>query len=118
MANIYYDDVATVGEVTSVLFTYLNSPLNALFILNNMGVNTINYDFQQYNGSAWVDIAAIGSPTNNTIQPGQVVYVPLISTYPNIQLTGNASGGSLLGFSLSNFYQRAAGGKIPILNLI
>lgn len=116
--NVVFTDSQVVGETQSTLFTLLiASPVNALIILKNSGVNTMNYDFQEYDGTEWDDLGAVGTPLNNTLQPNQVVTVQVQSSYPQVQLIGNASGGAFLEFAVMEYYNRASGGTVPLLNL-
>lgn len=92
--------------------------VSALVTLRNAGTaNTMNYRFQEFNGTTWVDIGASGSDTNNTLTAGQVRVLKLTSTTPQVRLLGNASGGTTLDFSVMRFFARADGGAIPILSL-
>lgn len=116
--NTVVTDSQIVGETLSTLFTmFQTGPINALIIMKNSGNNTMNYDFQEYNGTSWVDLGAQGSPLNNTLQPNQVVTLQVTSSFPQVQLIGNASGGAFLEFSVMRYFNRASGGTIPILNL-
>jgi len=111
-------DSQIVGETLSTLFSMIQTgPVNALIILKNSGVNTMNYDFQEYNGTSWVDLGAQGSPLNNTLQANQVVMLQVQSNFPQVQLVGNASGGAFLEFAVTRYFNRSSGGPIPILNL-
>lgn len=111
-------DSQVVGESLATLFQIIQpSPIDAAIILKNSGVNTINYDFQEWNGSAWVDMGASGSDLNNTLQAGHTILVNVDSSNPKVQLVGNASGGALLEFSITRYFDRSSGGAIPILNL-
>ena len=115
---IHCTDGQVVGESQSVMFTLLQQgPVSALLFLKNSGVNTLNYDFQQFNGTSWVDLGAIGTDFQSTLMPNQVVDIQLDCTYPQVQLLANASGGAFLDFSVTRFYNRAAGGALPILGL-
>jgi hypothetical protein len=111
-------DSQVVGETLATLFTIIQpDPIDAAIILKNSGVNTINYNFQEWNGSAWVDMGASGSDLNTTLQAGQTVLLEVASNNPKVQLIGNASGGALLEFSITRYFDRASGGAIPILTL-
>ena len=111
-------DSQIVGETQSTLFSILQSgPVNALVVIKNSGVNTMNYRFQEYNGSAWVDLGASGSDFYNTLSVNEVKTLKLTSAYPQVQMVGNASGGAFLDFSVTRYFNRASGGAIPILNL-
>jgi len=111
-------DSQVVGETLSTLFSmFQTGPINALVILKNSGVNTMNYDFQEYNGTAWVDLGASGTVLNTTLQANQVVMLQVQSNFPQVQLVGNASGGAFLEFTVTRYFNRASGGAIPILNL-
>lgn len=113
----FVQDLQLVGETSAVLFTTVQQgAVSASVILQNRGTNTINYDFQQFNGAAWVDIGPLGSPTQNTISPGQVLQIQLNSAYAQVQLIGYASGGSTLDFSLQRYFNRLSGGNVPLVS--
>jgi len=115
---IHVTDGQVVGETQSVMFTMIQQgPVSAQIILKNSGVNTLNYDFQQFNGTSWVDIGSAGSDFYNTLMAGEVRAIELIVAYPQVQLLANASGGAFLDFSVTRFWNRAAGGALPILGL-
>jgi len=116
--TVFVEDSQVVGETQAVLFTIIQpAPINAAVIITNSGVNTINYDFQEWDGSSWDDLGAVGTPLNNTLSPGQTILVEVDSSNSKVQLIGNASGGALLEFSITRFFDRQSGGAIPILNL-
>lgn len=111
-------DGQIVGESEATLFTMLQQgPMSGLIMLKNSGVNTMNYRFQEWNGSAWVDLGASGSDLYNTLSPNQVRQMLVESSYPQVQLVGNASGGSFLDFSVTRYANRTSGGSLPILSL-
>ena len=112
-------DGQSVGETTSTVFSvFQQGPANFLVIIKNSGVNTLNYDFQQYDpANGWVDIGAIGTIFNNTLQPSQVQAFAVTSTFPQVQLVANASGGAFLDFSIKRYFNRPAGGALPIMTL-
>jgi hypothetical protein len=111
-------DSQVVGETVATLFEIIQpAPIDAAIIIKNSGVNTINYDFQEWTGSVWQDLGPVGSDLNNTLQAGQTILVNVTSTNPKVQLIGNASGGALLEFSITRYFNRQSGGAIPILNL-
>jgi hypothetical protein len=115
---VHVSDGQLVGEVQSVMFTVLQSgPVNMMVVIKNSGVNTMNYDFQDFEGTGWVDLGPFGSVFNNTLSPNQVVTLIVSSPYPQVQLLGNASGGAFLEFAVTRYANRASGGPIPILNL-
>jgi hypothetical protein len=111
-------DSQVVGETLATLFTIIQpAPIDAAIILKNSGVNTMNYNFQEWNGTAWVDMGASGSDLNNTLVAGETILVNVSSSNAKVQLIGNASGGALLEFSVTRYFNRSSGGAIPILNL-
>ena len=111
-------DGQVVGETVSTLFTVLQQgPVALLIVIKNSGVNTLNYRFQENNGTSWVDLGAQGTDFYNTLSPNEVRSFKVSSTYPQIQMVGNASGGAFLDFSITRYYNRAAGGSLPILAL-
>lgn len=115
---IHVTDSQIVGETQSTLWSTLQQgPINMLVIIKNSGVNTMNYRFQEFNGSAWVDLGTSGSDYYNTLSVNEVKTIKVTSTYPQVQMVGNASGGAFLEFSVTRYFNRASGGSIPILNL-
>lgn len=88
-----------------------------LVIIKNSGVNTMNYRFQEYNGTTWVDLGASGSDFYNTLSPSEVRSFKVSSNYPQVQMIGNASGGAFIDFSVTRYWNRAAGGSLPIMAL-
>lgn len=115
---IHCTDGQVVGETVSTLFTVLQQgPVAMLVVIKNSGVNTMNYRFQEYNGTAWVDLGAQGTDFYNTLAANEVRSFKVTSTYPQIQMVGNASGGAFIDFSITRYYNRAAGGSLPILAL-
>jgi|PlaIllAssembly_1097288.scaffolds.fasta_scaffold13873_2 hypothetical protein len=115
---IHVTDSQIVGETQSTLWsTMQQGPINMLVIIKNSGVNTMNYRFQEFNGSAWVDLGTSGSDFYNTLSPNEVKSFEVLSSYPQVQMVGNASGGAFLEFSVTRYTNRASGGMIPILNL-
>lgn len=115
---IHVTDSQLVGETQSTLWSVLQQgPVNMLVIIKNSGVNTMNYRFQEFNGSAWVDLGTSGSDYYNTLSVNEVKAFKVTSTYPQIQMVGNASGGAFLEFSVDRYFNRPSGGAIPILTL-
>ena len=111
-------DGQTVGESVSTMFTVLQQgPVGMAVTLRNSGVNVLTYRWQEWTGTLWSDLGASGSPFYNTIMPGGVFSLQVTSSYPQVQLLGNASGGAFLDFSVSRFVQRSSGGPLPIMNL-
>lgn len=115
---IHTTDSQLVGETLSTLFSMIQQgPVDSAIVLKNSGVNTLNYRFQQYNGTSWVDMGANGSDFYNTLQVNEVKLIEVESSYPQVQCVGNASGGAFLEFAVTRYVNRASGGAIPILNL-
>jgi hypothetical protein len=119
--NILLADTQTVGELEDTIFEMTqNSPVSALVTLANRGTaNTMNYRFQQLVAGIWLDLASLGDldNLNGTLSPGQVKAVLVASAYPQVQLVGNASGGTELEFGVTRYYPRADGAPLPILSL-
>ena len=116
--TIFCDDTQIVGETLSTLFSVIQQgPVSLLLILKNTGVNTLNYRIQNFNGNAWVDLGASGSDYYNTLAEDEVKSFKVTSSYPQVRVVGNASGGSSLDFSITRYVERASGGAVPILNL-
>lgn len=116
--NISVVDTQTVGESSGTLFEMLqNSPVVALVTLKNNGTNTMNYIFQEKIGSTWTNLGSLGSDYNNTLSPSQLRAVSVASSYPQVRLVGNASGGTELEFGVLRYFDRTDGGAIPILSL-
>src|SRR5712671_3480777 len=111
-------DAAVVVETSSVMFTLLQEgAVSALIILKNSGVNVISYRFQEYTGTAWVDLGASGTDYYTTLSASEVRSFKLTSAYPKVQLLAAASGGAYLDFAISRFFNRAAGAAIPLSTL-
>lgn len=91
-------------------------PVSAGVIMTNSGTNTVTYRFQEHDGSAWADLGVLGDDTYNTLIAAQTRHFVVSSTYPNVRVLGNASGGAQLDFSVSRFHTRASGAAIPILS--
>ena len=75
------------------------------------------YRLQEYTGTTWSDLGAVGSDYYSTLMPGEVKSFKVTSNYPQVQLVGNASGGAFLDFSIDRYWNRASGGAVPILAL-
>jgi hypothetical protein len=111
-------DSQVVGETLSTLFTVIQAaPVDAAIVLKNSGVNTMNYRFQEWNGSAWVDLGASGTDLYNTLQANETKLIEVESSNPKVQMVGNASGGAFLEFSIKRYFNRESGGAVPILSL-
>ncbi len=111
-------DGQDIGETVATIFTVLQQgPVSMLMVLKNSGVNTLNYRIQEYNGTAWVDLGAQGTDYYNTLMASEVRSFKVTSSYPQVQLVSNASGGAFLDFSITRYHNRAAGGAVPILVL-
>ncbi len=116
--NIHVSDSQEVAETEHTLFEVLRSgPTDMMVILKNVGINTVNYRFQEHNGTKWVDMGLLGTDFYNTIMSRQVRTLKVNSQYPQVRLVGNASGGAILEFSVTRDYDRQSGGPIPILSL-
>lgn len=115
---ILNSDSQIVGETQSTLFsTMQQGPVSMLVIIKNSGVNVMSYRFQEYNGSAWVDLGASGTDYYTTLSVNEVKSLKITSAYPQVQMVGNASGGAFLEFSVTRYFNRPSGGSIPILNI-
>jgi hypothetical protein len=115
---VHVTDSQLVGETLSTLFsTIQQGPVNMMVVLKNSGVNMMSYRFQEYNGTAWVDLGASGSDYYNYLGVNEVKLIKVVSNYPQVQMVGNASGGSFVEFAVTRYCNRASGGSIPILNL-
>lgn len=116
--NINVTDSQVVGETESTLFSAIQQgPTDMQIIIKNSGSNTMNYRFQEFNGTTWVDLGTSGTDLNTTLTVDQVRLVNVSSSFPQIRLVGNASGGALLEFAVQRYFNRTSGGAIPILNL-
>ncbi len=116
--NIFVQDSQIVAETEGVLFnTIQQGPVEMLVQLRNAGSNTINYRFQENNGVNWVDLDVLGTDVNNTLVASQVRHIKVMGSNPQVRLVGNASGGSMLEFSITRYHARVSGGTVPVLNL-
>lgn len=115
---VHVTESQVVGETLATLFTIVQSaPVDTAIVLKNSGVNTMNYRFQSWNGSTWVDMGASGSDFYNTLQPQETKLIEVESSNPKVQMIGNASGGAFLEFACTRYFNRESGGPIPLLNL-
>jgi len=111
-------DGQIVGEtVSTLLSTVQQGPVSMLVTIKNSGVNVASYRWQEFNGTAFVDMGVIGTDLNNTLSANEVKSYKLTSSYAQVQLVGNASGGAFLEFSITRYFNRPSGGSIPILSL-
>jgi len=111
-------DGQVVGETVATLFsTIQQGPVSMLVVFKNSGVNTMNYRLQEFNGTAFVDMGTAGTDYYNTLSPNEVKSFKVTSSYAQVQLVGNASGGAFLEFSVTRYTNRSSGGSIPILSL-
>jgi hypothetical protein len=111
-------DIQTVYGVDGVLFSMVQQgPVGALVTMTNSGTNTMNYHFQEFNGNAWNDLGALGTDLNNTLSGFQTKQVSVTSAFPQVRLSGYATGQTVLSFSVDRYVDRANGGSIPLLNL-
>jgi len=115
---VHVTDAQVVGETESTLFSVIQQgPIGMTVIIKNTGVNTMNYRFQEYNGTAWVDLDESGSDLYNTLSEDEVKTFRVESSYPQVRMVGNASGGAYLDFSVTRYSERQSGGSLPILSL-
>ncbi|MBV5345021.1 MAG: hypothetical protein JZU63_05545 [Rhodoferax sp.] len=115
---VHATDSQVVGETLATLFTLIqSSPIDTSIVMKNSGVNTINYRFQTWNGTTWVDLGASGSDFYNTLQANEVKLIEVDTSNPKVQMIGNASGGGFLEFALTRYFNRESGGAIPLFNL-
>jgi|SRR3954470_7917924 hypothetical protein len=116
--NVFVQDSQVVPDTEGQLFEMLQQgPTSVLLQLRNAGNNTMNYRFQEFNGTAWVDLGVLGTDANNTLSAAQVKQFKLSSNYPQVRCLGYASGGAVLEFSVTRFFNRSSGATIPMLNL-
>lgn len=112
--TVFFTDGQVVGESVATLLT-VKGVTTFTIILKNSGVNTMNYRFQQYNGSSWIDLGASGSDFYSTLTQNQVKTLSVTASYPQVQVIGNASGGAFLEFSTMTEIDRPSGGSYTIL---
>jgi hypothetical protein len=112
--TVFWTDNQVVGETEATLLT-TKGVTQFSITLKNSGVNTMNYRFQEYNGSAWVDLGESGDDLYNTLTANQVRQIMVESSYPQVQIVGNASGGAFLEFSAMTEVNRPSGGSFTIL---
>lgn len=112
--TVFWTDNQVVGETVATLLT-VKGVTEFSMTLKNSGVNTMNYRFQEFNGTAWVDLGVSGTDLYNTLTANQVRQIKVTSTYPQVQVVGNASGGAFLEFSAMTEVNRPSGGSFTIL---
>ena len=112
----FVTDSNVVGETEAVQFEMLQQGVvSALVQLVNIGSNTINYRFTKFNGTSWVDTDVIGTDEYNTLTAGQIRHIRLDESEAKVRLVANASGGSVLEFAASRYFNRTNGGQLPLL---
>jgi hypothetical protein len=117
VVNTLVDDIQEVTDTNLTLFSSIQQgPVGMLATIQNLGTNAIVYVFQEFDGTNWNNIGALGSPTNGALVPNQVVSMLLVSAYAQIRMQGYASGGSTLGFSISRFLNRSSGGPALLVS--
>jgi len=116
-------DTNIVGELDATIFTATQAgPTGMLVVLENSGLNTLNYFFQEFDGTNWVDLDTLGTDLNNTLTaatiyaPGETKNIKLTSTYAQVRLRAYAAGGAELRFSVTRPSTRAPGGQLPLLS--
>lgn len=113
----FVDDLQTVGEVSSTVFGAIQQgATNAQFILKNVGVNIISYTFQYKNGTTWTDIGEEGTVYNSTLAEDEQVSLTISDIPPQIRLIADASGGSVLSFSCTRYFNWTTGGYLPLMS--
>jgi len=125
--NTVVTDTNTVPETGAysgkeLMFEMINAgSVDSQIILRNAGANQINYTFQEWNGTAWVDMDDVGTDLNNVLATGSpptnILSLTVSSVYSRVRLIANASGGSTIEFLVTRFYNRAANGALPLLGL-
>lgn len=113
--NVYVQDHQVVGETPDTLFTLVQAAPEALITLQNTGTNTINYRFQEFDGSTWTDMDVEGTDLYNTLTAGQVRMIKVESSNTKVKLVGHASGASTLDFTVTRLFDRPSGGSLPML---
>lgn len=113
----FVQDSQVVGNTTSTLFAMpQQGVVNAQVVMSNDGANITSFDFQtSSDGVTWTDIQTIGNPLNSTLIPGQQTSVLVQSPYTQVRCVGYASGGSILSFSITRYFNRPSGGNCPLI---
>lgn len=111
---VHLTDGQVVGETEGTL-VQIKGVTAMNVVIKNTGVNTMNYRWQEFNSTTWVDLGASGSDLYNTLTANQVRLFKLSSTYPNVRVVGNASGGAFLEFAIDAEVTRQSGGAYTIM---
>ena len=116
--QINVTDSQTVGETSAVITTLVQpaSTPTAVF-LTNAGTNALTYRYQEFDGETWNDLDVPGTPANGALIAGGSATVLIKSTSTQVRLVGNASGGTVVQFSVSRLATRAPGAALPILTM-
>lgn len=115
------ETVPETGAVSgkTVLFEMLQQgPITATILIRNAGANQINYIFQEFNGTSYIDMGASGTDFNNTLASGSlgIRLIKLTSNFSQVRVIANATGGSTLEFTVTRYVNRGSFGNIPILS--
>jgi hypothetical protein len=110
-------DLQTIGETEAKAFgATQQGRTNAFFTLKNVGVNTISFRFQQYVSAAWADVGASGTVYNTTLAADAETSISLVDLAPQTRLLAYASGGSVLSFAATRYFNWTAGGYCPLMS--
>ena len=109
----FLSDTQAVTGTSATLFEFVQQgPQAPLITIHNTGSITMNYSFQENDGSGW---STVGSAS--TLTADQKKRLQVESEFPRVRMLGDASGGTTLAFSVTRTYTRPSGGAIPLIAL-
>jgi hypothetical protein len=111
-------DTGPISGKTQLFEMIQQGPITSTILIRNAGANQINYTFQEFNGTAYVDMGLVGTEFNTTLASGStgIRLIKLISNFPKVRLIANATGGSTLEFTVTRYVTRGSFGDIPLLS--
>lgn len=111
-------ETGPISGKTQLFSMLMQGPITSTILIRNSGANQINYTFQEFNGTTYVDMGTPGTDLNNTLVSGSlgIKLLMLNSIFSKVRIIANASGGSTLDFTVTRYVNRGSFGDIPILS--
>jgi len=111
--QVRFQDDQIIAEVEGTAFETVVPPgtKNSIFF-SNKGINTIEFRFQEHNGTTWVDIGLAGSEFYNSLVKCATKHVVVTPNYNRFRMVASASGGSYLDFVIERHLERMSGGLV------
>ena len=109
----FITDTQAVTGTSATLFDFLQQgPQSSMVTIHNTGSITMNYSFQEQDAGTWTTVGSA-----STLTADQKKRVKVESEFPRVRMIGDASGGTVLAFSVTRTYVRPSGGSVPLIGL-